>query len=385
MKKKLTLKLINENPMGNPTYDLLLVGSGLYNAIIANEAAKNGLKCLVIDKRSHPGGNVYTEKINDINVHTYGPHIFHTKDKEVWEYMSGLCTMNHFILTPLAYHKGKLYNLPFNMHTFYQLWGLTTPEAVIKKLQEQNQPPTDEDNFENKAISLVGKDVYNILIKGYTEKQWGRSARELSSGIIKRLPLRFVFNNNYFDDPYQGIPVNGYTKIIEDCFKQCDILLNTDFTENRSLQENASLTVYTGMIDEYYDYTYGTLEYRSLRFETEIPDCSNYQGAAVVNYTEKEVPYTRIIEHKHFEFGNQPTTVITKEYPLDWQKGLEPYYPVQTSRNEALYAKYSALAAAESQVIFGGRLGLYKYLNMDQIVRYALDTYQEIRKKLKTD
>lgn len=371
--------------MENPTYDLLLVGSGLYNAIIANEAAKDGLKCLVIDKRSHPGGNVYTEKINDINVHTYGPHIFHTKDKEVWEYMSGLCTMNHFILTPLAYHKGKLYNLPFNMHTFYQLWGLTTPEAVIKKLQEQNQPPTDEDNFENKAISLVGKDVYNILIKGYTEKQWGRPARELSSDIIKRLPLRFVFNNNYFDDPYQGIPVNGYTKIIEDCFKQCDILLNTDFTENRSLQKNASLTIYTGMIDEYYDYTYGTLEYRSLRFETEIPDCSNYQGAAVVNYTEKEVPYTRIIEHKHFEFGNQPNTVITKEYPLDWQKGLEPYYPVQTFRNEALYAKYSALAATETNMIFGGRLGLYKYLNMDQIIRHALDTYQEIRKKLKRD
>ncbi len=362
------------------TYDLLLVGSGLFNAIIAREATRKGLKCLVLDKREHIGGNLFCENVEGIQVHKYGPHIFHTKDKRIWEYVNNLVSFNHFILSPIARYKDKLYNLPFNMNTFYQLWGTITPQEAVKKLREQ-RIPIKKDNLEEKALSLVGKDIYETLIKGYTEKQWGKPATELPAFIIQRLPVRFRYDNNYFNDPYQGVPMGGYNHMIEECFKGCDIQLQTDFLSDREyLKKQAEKIIFTGMIDAYYEYLFGVLEYRSLHFETERLEMDNYQGNAVVNYTEREIPYTRIIEHKHFEFGTQTHTVITREYPVEWDKEKEAFYPVNTTENNERYKKYQILSQKEPDVIFGGRLGSYKYLDMDQIIYLALDISKEILK-----
>ncbi|MCD8044888.1 MAG: UDP-galactopyranose mutase [Tannerellaceae bacterium] len=359
-------------------YDLLLVGSGLFNSIIAREAKHKGLKCLVLEKRDNIGGNLYCEDVEGIHVHKYGPHIFHTKEKRIWDYVNNLTSFNHFIYTPLARYKDKLYNLPFNMNTFYQLWGTITPAEAMIKLKEQ-QIEMKNDNLEEKALSLVGKDIYETLIKGYTEKQWGKSATELPSFIIQRLPIRFRYDNNYFNDPYQGIPVGGYNPLIEQCFKGCDIQLSTDFLHDRDyFAKQADKVVFTGMIDAYYEYIYGALEYRSLRFEEERLETENYQGNAAVNYTQREIPYTRIIEHKLFEFGTQPHTVITREYPAVWEKGQEPFYPVNTAINNKRYEQYRLLSEKEKKVIFGGRLGYYKYLDMDQIIALALDASKEI-------
>lgn len=356
----------------NNFYDYLLVGAGLFNAIFANEATQRGKRCLVVDKRKHVGGNLYCDSIEGINVHRYGPHIFHTKDESVWNYMQKMCRFNHFIYSPLAFYKGELYNLPFNMNTFYQLWKLKSPEEVQKKIKEQTQSFCDSEFLEGHALSMVGKDIYEKLIKGYTEKQWGREARELPAFIIQRIPLRFRFDNNYFNDPFQGIPIGGYNVIFEKCFEKSDLILNTDFLENRHLMKEAKTVIFTGMIDAYYNYCYGSLEYRSLRFEDEILDIDNYQGNAAINYTEREVPFTRIIEHKHFEFGKQPKTVITKEYPQIWKPGLDPYYPINTKQNNDTYFKYRELAYKENNMFFAGRLGSYSYYNMDQIVHEAL-------------
>lgn len=359
-------------------YDFLLVGSGLFNAIFAREAAKQGKKCLVIEKRNHIGGNLYCENIEGINVHKYGAHIFHTSDKKVWEYVNELCEFNHYINSPLARYKDKVYNLPFNMNTFYQLWGTITPAEAQAKIETQRLKTNEPKNAEEQALSLVGRDIYEKLIKGYTEKQWGRACGELPAFIIKRLPLRFTYNNNYFDDPYQGIPRGGYNLIFEKCFARCDMLLNTDFLQNRDLIKEAQSVIFTGMIDAYYDYCFGTLEYRSLRFEDEVLDTDNYQGNAVVNYTEKEIPFTRIIEHKHFESGNQPKTVVTREYPQTWQPGMEACYPVNTKENNLRYLQYKELSLQENNVFFGGRLGEYKYLDMDQVVESAILLHNRI-------
>jgi UDP-galactopyranose mutase len=353
-------------------YDFLLIGAGLFNAIFAREATRQGKKCLVIEKRNHIGGNLYCEKIEDINVHKYGAHIFHTSNKKVWDYMSELCEFNHYVNSPLAKYKNKIYNLPFNMNTFYQLWGTITPEEAKARIEAQRIEIAEPQNAEEQALSLVGNDIYEKLIKNYTKKQWGIPATQLPAFIIKRLPLRFTFNNNYFDDPYQGIPKGGYNQIFEKCFRNCDILLNTDFLQNRYWNKEAKAVIFTGMIDEYYDYRYGQLEYRSLRFENEILHTDNYQGNAVVNYTGHEIPFTRIIEHKHFEFGTQPKTVITREYPQAWQLGLDPFYPVNTRENDCRYQQYRKLSLQEKKVFFGGRLGEYKYLDMDKIVEAAI-------------
>ena len=355
-------------------YDFLLVGAGLFNAIIAREATKQGKRCLVVEKRNHTGGNLYCENIEGINVHQYGAHIFHTSNKKVWDYMNELCEFNHYINSPLARYKDELYNLPFNMNTFYQLWGTITPEETLARLEEQKLKTANPRNFEEQALSLVGSDLYEKLIKGYTEKQWGQDATQLPSFIIKRVPIRFTYNNNYFNDIYQGIPIGGYNPIFEKCFEGCDIVLNTDFVENRQLAKEAKAIIFSGRIDQYYNYCFGELEYRSLRFENEVLDTDNYQGNAVVNYTEREVPYTRIIEHKHFEFGTQPKTVITKEYPQSWESGLEPYYPVNTKKNNFLYQRYRELSLKETNVYFGGRLGAYQYYDMDKVVEMAFIT-----------
>ena len=357
-------------------YDYLIVGTGLYGAIFAHEATKRGKKCLVIDKRDHIGGNIYCEDVDGINVHKYGAHIFHTSNKEVWDYINQFAEFNNFVNSPVAVYKDELYNLPFNMNTFNKLWGVITPEQAKTKIQEQIDELNIEEitNLEEQALSLVGTDVYEKLIKGYTEKQWGRDAKELPSFIIKRLPLRFTYDNNYFNDKYQGIPVGGYTKIIEKLLDGIDVKLNTDFfKEYRDFEKIADKLVFTGMIDEFFDYKLGVLEYRSLRFEHEKKDCSNYQGSAVVNYTEKDVPYTRIIEHKHFEFGIQDSTVITREYPKDWSKGDEPYYPINNERNNDLFEQYKELASKHENIIFGGRLGNYKYYDMDKVIEAVLD------------
>ena len=357
-------------------YDYLIVGTGLYGAIFAHEATKRGKKCLVIDKRDHIGGNIYCEDVDGINVHKYGAHIFHTSNKEVWDYINQFAEFNNFVNSPVAVYKDELYNLPFNMNTFNKLWGVITPEQAKTKIQEQIDELNIEEitNLEEQALSLVGTDVYEKLIKGYTEKQWGRDAKELPSFIIKRLPLRFTYDNNYFNDKYQGIPVSGYTKIIEKLLDGIEVKLNTDFfKEYRDFEKIADKLVFTGMIDEYFDYKLGVLEYRSLRFEHEKKDCVNYQGSAVVNYTEKEVPYTRIIEHKHFEFGTQDSTVITREYPKDWSKGDEPYYPINNDRNNDLFEQYKELASKYENIIFGGRLGNYKYYDMDKVIEAVLD------------
>lgn len=357
-------------------YDYLIVGSGLFGSIFAYEANKRGKKCLVIDKRAHIGGNIYTKEVEGIQVHEYGAHIFHTSDKVVWEYINQFAEFNNYINSPVAIYKDELYNLPFNMNTFSKLWGIKTPEEAKKKIQEQIADLNIEEpaNLEEQALSLVGKDVYQKLIKGYTEKQWGRDCRELPAFIIKRLPLRFTYDNNYFNDRYQGIPIGGYTKIIEKMLDGIDIELNTDYFE--FIKENpqiAEKVLFTGMIDQYYNYQFGVLQYRTVRFETEVLDCENYQGNAVINYTEREVPYTRIIEHKHFEYGKQPKTVISREYSTEWTTELEPYYPVNNEKNNMLYEKYKALAEKETNVIFGGRLGNYKYYDMDKVIAAALD------------
>lgn len=359
-------------------FDFLLVGAGLFNAIFAHEAAQDGKRCLVVEKRSHIGGNVYCEEIDGIRVHTYGPHIFHTSDKTIWDYMNRLCEFNHFIYTPVAFYKNEVYNLPFNMNTFYQLWKTKTPKDVLDKIKSQRIEISKPKNLEEQALAIVGRDIYHKLIKGYTEKQWGRDAKELPAFIIRRLPLRFVYNNNYFDDPYQGIPKEGYNKIFSKCFAKAEVLTNTNFLHHRDLTRKANITIYTGAIDEYYEFCYGSLEYRSLRFENEVLATRNFQGNAVVNYTEKEIPYTRIIESKHFEFGDQPNTVITKEYPMPWSVGDEPFYPVNTEENDKKYQQYIQKKTSP-YLYFAGRLGSYRYLNMDQIVREALNLYNHIK------
>ena len=357
-------------------YDYLIVGAGLFGAVFAHEAYKKGRACLVIDKRNNIGGNIYTEITEGINVHKYGAHIFHTSDKQIWDYVNRFAEFNNYINSPVAVYKDELYNLPFNMNTFSRMWNIRTPEQAREIIASQiaDLGITEPHNLEEQALSLVGRDVYEKLIKGYTEKQWGRDCRELPAFIIKRLPLRFVYDNNYFNDRYQGIPIGGYTAIIEKMLEGIEVRTGTDYFDFiRDNKDIARKTIFTGMIDEYYGYCYGPLQYRSVRFETEVLDCENYQGNAVVNYTDREVPYTRIIEHKHFEFGKQPKTVISREYSSEWKQGMEPYYPVNNEENNALYEKYRELADKESNVIFGGRLGQYKYYDMDKVIAAALE------------
>ncbi len=361
-------------------FDYLIVGSGLFGAVFAHEAMKKGKTCLVLEKRSHIGGNIYTEEVEGIQVHRYGAHIFHTSNKEVWDYVQQFAEFNRYTNSPIARYKDELYNMPFNMNTFSKMWGIVTPAEAKAKIQAQIAKAgiTEPKNLEEQALSLVGRDIYEKLVKGYTEKQWGRRATELPSFIIKRLPVRLTYDNNYFNDKYQGIPIGGYTQIIEKMLEGAEVRLNTDFlSDKEGFSAMADTIVYTGMIDAYFDYRLGELEYRSLRFEDEILDTDNYQGNAVVNYTEYEVPYTRIIEHKHFEYGTQPKTVITREYPKVWQHGDEPYYPMNDEKNNALYKQYQELAAQEKHVIFGGRLGMYQYFDMHNIVAEALKCAKE--------
>jgi UDP-galactopyranose mutase len=356
-------------------YDYLIVGSGLFGCVFAHEAKKRGKSCLVIDKREHPGGNIHCDEVAGINVHKYGAHIFHTNDKAIWDYVNSFVEFNRYTNSPIASYQGKLYNLPFNMNTFYQLWGVRTPEEAKEKISEQISALniTNPANLEEQALSLVGVDIYEKLIKEYTEKQWGRPANELPAFIIKRLPVRFTYDNNYFNDKYQGIPIGGYNKLIDGLLKDIDVKLNIDyFADRESWNEMAENVVFTGKIDQFYDYRFGYLEYRSLRFEHEHLDTDNYQGNAVVNYCEKEVPYTRIIEHKHFEFGTQPTTVVTKEFPEEWSLEKEPYYPINDDKNTSKFKEYQALANDEKNVIFGGRLAEYRYYDMHQIIGSAL-------------
>ena len=357
-------------------YDYLVVGAGLYGAVFAYEAKKKGKTCLVIDKRDHIAGNIYCENVSGINVHKYGAHIFHTSDKKIWEYVNQFAEFNNYINSPVARYKNELYNLPFNMNTFSKMWNIATPQEAKDIIASQiaDLNITEPKNLEEQTNSVVGKDVYEKLIKGYTEKQWGRDCKDLPSFIIKRLPLRFIYDNNYFNDRYQGIPIGGYTKIVEKMLDGIEVRLNTNYLDNREeFDAMADKIVYTGMIDQFYDYKLGVLEYRSVRFETEELPMENYQGNAVVNYTEREVPYTRIIEHKHFEFGKQPTTIISREYSSEWKKGDEPYYPVNNDKNNALYQQYKELADKEHKVIFGGRLGGYKYYDMDKVIAAALE------------
>ena len=361
-------------------YDYLIVGAGPFGAVFAYEAKKRGKRVLVIDKRSHTGGNMYCEKVEGINVHKYGAHIFHTSNKEVWDYVNQFCTFNNYINSPIANYKGEIYNLPFNMNTFNKLWGVVTPQEAKEKIENQVKESniTEPKNLEEQAISLVGKDIYEKLIKGYTEKQWGRRCTELPAFIIKRLPVRYTYDNNYFNDKYQGIPEGGYNVIFDKLLKGIDVELNVDFFDKKGeLLQKADKIVFTGMIDQYFDYQYGVLEYRSLRFEHEILDEENHQGNAVVNYNEREVPYTRIIEHKHFEFGKQPKTVITREYPAEWKQGDEPYYPVNNEKNAEIFKKYQELAEKEKNVIFGGRLADYRYYDMHNVFERALEVVKE--------
>lgn len=361
-------------------YDYLIVGAGLYGAVFAQEAKKRGKTCLVIEKRPHIGGNVYTEQVEGIQVHKYGAHIFHTSNKEVWDYVNQFAEFNHYINSPVAIYKDELYNLPFNMNTFSKMWGVKTPAEAKAKIQEQidSLHITEPKNLEEQALSLAGRDVYEKLVKGYTEKQWGRDCKDLPAFIIKRLPFRFTFDNNYFNDRYQGIPIGGYTKMIERMLEGTEVRVNTDYFADRDMWEKvAKKVVFTGMLDEFFDFRLGVLEYRSVRFETEVLDCENYQGNAVVNYTERKVPYTRIIEHKHFEFGTQPKTVISREYPSEWKKGEEPYYPINDDRNNKLYAEYKKLGDEKENVIFGGRLGEYRYYDMDKVIESALRKVRE--------
>lgn len=365
-------------------YDYLIVGAGLFGAVFAHEARKAGKRCLVIDKRNHKGGNIYCENIDGINVHKYGAHIFHTDNKEVWEFVNQFVEFNRFTNSPLASFEGKLYNLPFNMNTFYQLWGVRTPEEAKAKIEEQraefdhiNEPA----NLEEQALKLCGRDIYNSLIKGYTEKQWGQSAKELPAFIIKRLPFRFRYDNNYFNDAYQGIPKGGYNPLIDSLLEGIEVRLNTNYFENRSMWDNcAQHILFTGCIDEFFDYQCGHLEYRSLRFEQHHLNKEDFQGNAVVNYTERDVPYTRIIEHKHFEFGSQPTTVITYEHPDNFAPGKEPYYPVNNDKNMEIFNAYKKLAEGCKNILFGGRLAQYAYADMDDTIAAALDLWKKQRK-----
>lgn len=393
-------------------YDYLIVGAGLFGAVFAHEMKKKGKRCLVIEKRSHIAGNIYTEKIREIQIHKYGAHIFHTSDKSIWDYVNQFAEFNHYTNSPVAVYRDELYNLPFNMNTFSKMWGIRTPAQAKAKIAEQiaELGITKPGNLEEQALSLVGSDVYEKLVRGYTEKQWGRDCKELPAFIIKRLPLRFIYDNNYFNDRYQGIPIGGYTQIVEKLLNGIEVRTDTSFADyavrrqdkmsvsaegafglaaqtcagtdsafvSKDGQHSFQKVLYTGMIDEYFDYCLGALEYRSLYFEQEeLADVDNYQGNAVVNYTEREIPYTRIIEHKHFEFGTQPDTVITKEYPAEWKKGDEPYYPVNDTKNNALFARYTELAASEKDVLFGGRLGQYKYYDMDKVIAAALEMAAE--------
>lgn len=369
-------------------YDYLIVGSGLFGATFAHLANKQGKKCLVIDKRPHLGGNIYCENIEGINVHKYGAHIFHTSNKDVWDFVNSIVEFNRYTNSPVAKYKSELYNLPFNMNTFHQMWKVTTPEEAMKKIEEQRSKAIENlngrtpNNLEEQALSLVGEDIYEKLIKGYTEKQWGRKCTDLPAFIIKRLPVRFIYDNNYFNDKYQGIPIGGYNKLIEGLLEGIEYKINIDYFENRNYWENiAEKIVFTGKIDEFYNYRYGKLEYRTVRFEEEIYECSNYQGNAVINYTEADIPYTRIIEHKHFEmFGNDietiKKTIISKEYSVEWEEGMEPYYPINDERNNNLYNKYKTLADMESNVIFGGRLAEYKYYDMAPIIEKVLSYFK---------
>ena len=369
-------------------YDYLIVGAGLFGATFAYRARQQGKKCLVIDKRPHLGGNIYCENIEGINVHCYGAHIFHTSDKRIWDFVNSIVEFNRYTNSPVANYKGKLYNLPFNMNTFYQMWGVTTPADAMAKIEEQKFEAVakmkadgveEPRNLEEQAQILIGKDIYEKLIKGYTEKQWGRKCTELPAFIIKRLPVRLVFDNNYFNDKYQGIPIGGFNKLISGLLEGVDTLINTDFFTNRNYWESiADKVVFTGAIDEYYEYCYGKLEYRTVKFETETLDIPNYQGNAVVNYTEREIPYTRVIEHKHFEmFGSEviacSKTVISREYSVEFQEGMEPYYPVNNNQNNRLADQYHQLAAKEKNVLFGGRLAEYKYYDMAPIIKRVLD------------
>lgn len=369
-------------------YDYLVVGAGLFGAVFAHEMKKKNRTAVVIDKRDHIAGNIYTEKIHDISVHRYGAHIFHTSDKQVWDYVNQFAEFNQYINSPIARYKDELYNLPFNMNTFSKMWGIVTPKEAKEKIAQQivQLSIKEPQNLEEQALSLVGPDVYEKLVKGYTEKQWGRDCKELPAFIIKRLPLRFVYDNNYFNDRYQGIPIGGYTQIVEKMLEGIEVKCKVsyqDFVTEKETSDGVTIedingntygkVVYTGMPDEYFDFCLGHLEYRSLRFETELlEDCDNYQGNAVVNYTEREIPYTRIIEHKHFEFGTQKDTVITREYPAEWKPGEEPYYPVNNARNNELFEKYQELMKEKKHILFGGRLGQYKYFDMDKVIAAAL-------------
>lgn len=360
-------------------YDYLIVGSGLFGSVFAHEAKRKGKKCLVIDRRKHLGGNIYCEEKENIHIHFYGAHIFHTSNRQVWDYINQFAEFNHYINSPIANYKGEIYNLPFNMNTFAKMWGISTPAQAAEIIAEQRKTISDTPkNLEEQAISLVGTDIYQKLIKGYTEKQWGRDCKELPAFIIRRLPVRYTYDNNYFNDRYQGIPIGGYNRIIENFLDGIDTETGADFNTNRAAWEKmANTIIYTGAIDEYFGYELGQLEYRGLRFETERLEEENHQGVAVMNYTDRETPYTRIIEHKHFEFGKQPVTYITKEYPCEWKPGDEAYYPVNDTQNQELYAKYKTLAEKEKHVIFGGRLGEYKYYDMDKVIESALCTAME--------
>ncbi|MBB6479844.1 UDP-galactopyranose mutase [Spirochaeta isovalerica] len=358
-------------------YDYLIVGAGLFGAVAARELSRAGKKCLIIDKRDHIGGNIYTERQNGIDVHKYGAHIFHTNNRKVWDYISNFSEFNHYINSPLANFKGEIYNLPFNMNTFYAMWGVTTPDEARKKIEDQKrgQYCRNPSNLKEQAVNLVGPDIYEKLIRGYTEKQWGRSCEDLPPFIIKRLPVRFTYDNNYFNARFQGIPVDGYTNIISRMTEGLDIRLNSHYLDDREFWSGqAGTIVFTGPIDSFFDYELGTLEYRKVRFETRILDIPDFQGNAVVNYTDRETPFTRIIEHKHFNFGEQPHTVISYEFSDEWKKGDEPYYPVNDLKNSELYGKYRELASGLDHVIFGGRLGEYRYYDMDVTIERALET-----------
>lgn len=360
-------------------YDYLIVGAGFFGAVFAHEAMKKGKKCLVVEKRGHIGGNCYTENVEGIDVHKYGAHIFHTSDEKVWRYINQFADFNHYVNCPIANYKGEIYNMPFNMNTFSRLWGISTPQEAKNIIESQKTNFPEPQNLEEQTLNLVGRDIYEKLVKGYTEKQWGRSCKELPAFIIRRLPVRLTYNNNYFSDPHQGIPKEGYTAIFEKLLEGADVRLGCDYLEHKEeLRPLANEIIYTGPIDRYFDFRYGPLQFRSLRFETEILDVDNYQGNAVVNYTDRETPYTRIIEHKHFTFGTQEKTVITREYPADWHPGDEPYYTVNDEENDALYQKYAALAAEEPGVIFGGRLGEYKYYDMDKVIASSLALAEKV-------
>ena len=355
-------------------YDYLIVGAGFFGAVFAHEAQKQGKRCLVVERRGHIGGNCYTADVESIHVHRYGAHIFHTSDRQIWTYINQFCTFNNYVNSPIANYRGEIYNMPFNMNTFSRLWNISTPAEAKAIIDAQRaDAPAQPQNLEEQAISLVGRDIYEKLVKGYTEKQWGRPCTELPAFIIRRLPVRFRYDNNYFNDRYQGIPEGGYTPIFEKLLDGIEVRLNCDYFDHRDeLRAQCRKVVFTGPIDHYFDYCYGPLQFRSLRFESEVLDMENYQGNAVVNYTDRETPYTRVIEHKHFEFGTQPKTVITREYPMDWHPGDEPYYTVNDEKNDQLYQRYAALAERETDVLFGGRLGEYKYYDMDKVIASAL-------------